>query len=328
MKPTRRRVIEWGVGLSLLVLAVRLAWNFPWRASASAVLHADEKLLLLALVINLVSLVAKGWAWHLLLRPVAPHRWMAAQEANLVGAAVNNLAIAGVGEGARIHLMVDRAGLPVGPVSISVLWVRIIEGIGLSLGVLVAGLFLRLPPAIRGAQLAVSVAVLLTALSVWMGGGGRIRAWLSPWLRNLLRSVAEIGSIRRLPLPIFFALVNWVAQWLTYHLVLQATHIPVSFEASFTALLAANAGGLLRLTPANVGVMQASIAVALLPFGVPPERAIAASLVLQALQVLPVMALGAGLAMRYGLVSATVRSRIYALAHPPSSPGGKVQSES
>ena len=54
-----------------------------------------------------------------------------------------------------------------------------------------------------------------------------------------------------------------------------------------------NLGGLLRPTPANVGVTQAALVVGLLPFGVAPEHAVAAGLALQGLQVLPVLFLGA-----------------------------------
>jgi uncharacterized membrane protein YbhN (UPF0104 family) len=69
-----------------------------------------------------------------------------------------------------------------------------------------------------------------------------------------------------------------------------AAGIPASFAASFTALIAANLGGLLRLTPANVGVMQASLVAGLLPFGVRAEQAVAASILLQSLQVFPLLA--------------------------------------
>jgi uncharacterized membrane protein YbhN (UPF0104 family) len=93
--------------------------------------------------------------------------------------------------------------------------------------------------------------------------------------------------------PTLFALYNWATQWATYHLVLRATHVPVSLAASFTALIAANLSGLLRPTPANVGVTQAALVVGLLPFGVAPEQAVAAGLALQGLQVLPVLLLGA-----------------------------------
>src|SRR5439155_476023 len=97
----------------------------------------------------------------------------------------------------------------------------------------------------------------------------------------------------RLVWPTAFALYNWAAQWSTYHLVLRATHVPVSSAASFTALIVVNLGGLLRPTPANVGVTQAALVVGLLPFGVAPEHAVAAGLALQGLQVLPVLFLGA-----------------------------------
>jgi hypothetical protein len=49
----------------------------------------------------------------------------------------------------------------------------------------------------------------------------------------------------------------------------------------------------LRPTPANVGLTEAALVVALLPFGVAPEQAVAAGLALQGLQVLPVLLLGA-----------------------------------
>src|SRR5207253_2829369 len=82
----------------------------------------------------------------------------------------------------------------------------------------------------------------------------------------------------RLLWPTAFALYNWAAQWATYHLVLRATHVPVSLAASFTALIVVNLGGLLRPTPANIGVTQAALVVGLLPFGVAPENAVAAGL--------------------------------------------------
>jgi uncharacterized membrane protein YbhN (UPF0104 family) len=87
------------------------------------------------------------------------------------------------------------------------------------------------------------------------------------------------------------ALANWMGQWATYHLTLAATGIPASAAASFTATLASNIGGALRLTPGNVGITQASIALALLPFDVNPAEAVAASVILQALQILPVLGL-------------------------------------
>src|SRR2546422_4952956 len=117
------------------------------------------------------------------------------------------------------------------------------------------------------------------------------RSTLFPYT-TLFRS-RTMGRGGRLLWPTALALYNWAAQWATYHLVLRATHVPVSLAASFTALIVVNLGGLLRPTPANVGVTQAALVVGLLPFGVPPEQGVAAGLALQGLQVLPVLLLGA-----------------------------------
>ncbi len=75
----------------------------------------------------------------------------------------------------------------------------------------------------------------------------------------------------------------------------------MTYAASFTALIAANVGGLLRVTPANVGVMQAALVGALVPFGVSAEQAIAGGVALQAIEVLPVLAIALAFAGRAGL---------------------------
>jgi uncharacterized membrane protein YbhN (UPF0104 family) len=288
-----RRWLWWLLGLAVLGLALKFLVGFPWRVTFAALLDADLALLGIALVVNLSSLVAKGWGWHLILNPAAPHSWRVAQEANLVGAAVNDLAVAVAGEAARVHLVARRARVPVGAALSSVVWARVAEGLALAVFLVMAPTVLALEPWLRAVQVAVGLALAVVLLVAW----GRGWAWLAERLPRPLRMRAAMlramGAPERLLAPTLLALYNWLAQWATYHLVLRATHLPVSLAASFTALIAANLSGLVRPTPANVGVTQAAFVVALLPFGVAPERAVAAGLALQGLQVLPVLLLGA-----------------------------------
>ena len=72
--------------------------------------------------------------------------------------------------------------------------------------------------------------------------------------------------------------MSWSCQWVTFHLTLKATHCDPSYSASFTALIATNLAGFLQITPGNVGVMQGSMVLALLPFDIAPETAVAAGL--------------------------------------------------
>ena len=291
MQRSRWRLITWSVVVLVLVLAWRAGARFPWGDMGSTLRQADPGLLTWAALISLLALGAKGWAWHLLLRPVARHRWWIAQEANLVGSAVNYLSVAVIGEAARVRLLTTRDPVPVSSAVASVVWTRAMEAIGLALLILIGGLTLQLPPLVRGAEIGAMVA--LGALIAMMA----FRRWdqLPGWVPGPLRRASEvfgqIGSWKRLPAPVALAFANWLGQWATYHLTLVATGIPASPAASFTATLASNIGGALRLTPANVGITQASIVIALLPFGVKPAAAVAASLILQAIQVLPVLAL-------------------------------------
>src|SRR6266550_3971815 len=293
VKSRAGRWLGWLLALVGVGLALKFFTGFPWQVTFAALLGADRWLLAVALVVNLSSLVAKGWGWHLILKPVAPHSWRVAQEANLVGAAVNDLSVAVAGEAARVHLIVQRGGVPAGAAVSSVVWTRVAEGLALALFLVMAPSVLQLEPWLRGVQSAVGLALVVVLLLAWGRGWASLADRLPASLRSRLAVLRTMGAGGRLLWPTAFALYNWAAQWATYHLVLGATHVPVSLAASFTALIVVNLGGLLRPTPANIGVTQAALVVGLLPFGVAPENAVAAGLALQGLQVLPVLFLGA-----------------------------------
>jgi uncharacterized membrane protein YbhN (UPF0104 family) len=281
------------VGLISVGFALKFFTGFPWRVTFSALLDADPWLLAIACVVNLSSLVAKGWGWHLILKPIAPHSWRVAQEANLVGAAVNTLSVAVAGEAARVHVMGQRGGVPVAAAVSSVVWTRLAEALALALFLVMAPSVLELDAWLRLTQVGAGLGLTVVLLLAWARGWAWLADQLPAPLATRVAVLRTMGRGGRLFLPTLLALYNWSAQWATYHLVLRATHVPVSLAASFTALIAANLSGLLRPTPANIGVTQAALVVGLLPFGVAPERSVAAGLALQGLQVLPVLLLGA-----------------------------------
>src|SRR6059036_2148228 len=211
-------VVLVGVGLALKFLT-----GFPWQVTFAALLDADRWLLVIALAVNLSSLVAKGWGWHLILRTVAPHSWRVAQEANLVGAAVNDLSVAVAGEAARVHLIVQRGGVPAGAAVSSVVWTRVAEGLALALFLVMAPSVLQLEPWLRGVQTAVGLALVVVLLLAWGRGWASLADRLPASLRSRLAVLRTMGTGGRLVWPTVFGLYNWAAQWATYHLVLRAT---------------------------------------------------------------------------------------------------------
>src|SRR5207249_5362703 len=121
-------------------------------------------------------------------------------------------------------------------------------------------------------QSAVGLALVVVVLLAWGRGGASLADRLPASLRSRLGVLRAMGTGGRLVWPTAFGHYNRAAQWATYHLVLRATHVPVSLAASFTALIVVNLAGPLRPTPAHVGATQAALAVRLLPVRLPPRH--------------------------------------------------------
>ncbi|HET8624822.1 MAG TPA: lysylphosphatidylglycerol synthase domain-containing protein [Gemmatimonadales bacterium] len=293
----RYRWLFWAIAAISAVFAVRYAARFPWTVTVDSLRHASWLLLALAGAASLGSVVAKGWAWHVLLRPAWRHRWVEAQAATVAGAAVSAVSVSISGEAARLQALAGRGDPPLSPLMSSIVWSRITEAIALA--VFLAGSLVLLPPArwIRTARIAAAVVLALVGL-LWLSG---IWRRLVARLPSRWQHVAGLGAVTGtppLPLPVALGVANWALQWLAYHLSIVSVGIVAPPGAALAALVAANLGGILRLTPGNVGVLQASIVMGLLPFGVTADRALAAGLALQAVQVLPVLLAGALVAGR------------------------------
>ncbi len=295
-----RRALRVLLLAGLGALAVRVALHFPWGEAGAALMATDPRLLVAALVVNLLSLVAKGWAWQRLLRPSTGARWLPVQRANLLGSAVSDVSVSLVGEAARVQALA-REGLPVGLTAISVATVRLSELVALGIVVACASLFLPLPSLPERAGLAGVAVVATGALLVLVLRRPKVAERLRRHVPEAMVDGVRIVGRRPFAEAVVLALVNWAAQWGTYWLVLSATHVASGPDAALVALLAANLGGALRLTPANVGIFQVSLVAGLAPFGVDPSSAVLAGLVLQAVQVPPVLGLATGVVGLRGL---------------------------
>ena len=280
---------RWVVGLLAVTAGLHYAIHFPWLDTWSTLVAADWGVLTAAATVNLLSLVCKACGWHLLLRPLVPVRWRTTQAATLVGAAVGSIGIAMSGEASRLSLLGLWDGVPAGTAARTIVASRLVEAAGL-------GVFLI---------------VVLIALAT--GGGGKFEWQLVACAAALavgaLVLSRQLGWLRVSHLlgPLAFGTAAWGLQWATYYWSIAATDAAVTPSSSLLALLLSNFGGLFRLTPGNVGIIQGAVVLGLSPAGVPAAQAVAAGLVLQAVQVLPVLAIGAVIVGRYGLREALLR---------------------
>jgi uncharacterized membrane protein YbhN (UPF0104 family) len=283
---------RWALGAVILAAALRYATLFPWAHTWAALATADWGLLAAACGANLLSLAAKGAGWHLLLRSRLPVRVRTTQAATFAGAAVGSFSVAVSGEAVRLHLLASRDGIEAADGARSIVASRLVEAAALGIGL---GVFAAVVSGTSGWQL-LGGGVALTAAAL------ALLRWL-PWIRlRLPDGSPDPGwTLGRLIAPLGFAVAGWALQWATYHWSIAAMHVAVTPSGSMLALLLSNLGGALRLTPGNVGVVQGAVVMALRPSRVPGSRAMAGGLALQAVQVLPVAALGTVILGRRGL---------------------------
>src|SRR6185436_11067976 len=84
------------------------------------------------------------------------------------------------------------------------------------------------------------------------------------------------------------SVVIWVLQVMTFALVAKSVGISLPVAGTVAAMLLTNTGLILRATPGNVGYFQFAYSVAVSPFGGGADSAVAAAVLLQAIQIVPV----------------------------------------
>ena len=296
-----RRWLVAAVAIVAIGFAVHFGVNFPWRSTLDALKTSNWLLLSAAALAHLVSLAVKGAEWYVFLRRLAPVRFVTAQFATFVGAALACITVSVSGDVARAKMVATRDDISMGSAVGSLVLARFVEIMSLLVFLAVA---LIVAPPFRSASL-IGLGLGLVSGAVFLGyrrlPWDRIRSrTLGPWRGPLVEMVASTDRFGMVA-AVLLACFNWLLQWAAFHWTIAATHTSVHISVSLSALVAANAAGLLRLTPGNVGVLQGSLILVMEQFGIPLASALAAGLALQAVQVLPVLAAGIGLTGLKGL---------------------------
>lgn len=280
MSTGHRRALRLVTGLALGALLVVFGRRVDWPGTWEVLRRADPLLVAGAAGLNLLSLALKGVRWWVFLRSLGPVRLSLVLRATVAGASLNNLLIAQGGEGARVLLVARAAGIPSAGVLAALALERTLDILSyLTLLVSVAWM-IELPDHIaRWRSAAAAVLAVLVLLLAALGMG----TW---------RSAARMATPSRLATALLLSLAAWSLQVATYHLAARAAHLPLPLSGSIAALLAVGISFLVRATPGNVGIFQVIYALTVRSFGIAEAPAVATALLIQTLQVVPVVVLG------------------------------------
>lgn len=307
-------------GALLALLLGVILWRAPdLELVKDAFTTVDWPWVAAALLANLVSTWLRAFAWQVTLEQAVPKPYPSHRDvvsAFSVGL-VANVALPGrVGEFARVgvisrHIPDGTSRWPA--VAGSVLAHRVLDVIptaGLAVYVLVAA---RLPGwADTGVYIVLAVGgmMLVSAvlLAIWRGDAAiDDKSKAARLFEMALRGL----TVFRRPFPALVAsvlqLAAWAVQLLAVWLALRAFGINEPIAAAALVLLVVNVALAFPLWPSAVGLYQAGVALALLPYGVSYEHGFAAGIGIQAIEVFVGVGLGLVFLAREGISFAALR---------------------
>lgn len=293
----------------LAVVAGVLAWRAPdLDVVGSAFTEVRWKWVAAAIGMNLLSVVVRSIAWHIVLNQALPPphpRQRHVFSAFCVGLLGNAVLPGRVGEIARVAVLARRVPRGHGT------WAAILGS------TLAHRLFDVLPTAGLVAYVVVAARIPRWAVPgvevvLAIGGALIVAGFALAWQHRRQRHVPveHLGRVRRLmhmlsqglrvlhaPGPAvaaaFFQLLGWTTQILAVYFAFKAFQIEESMAAAALVLLVANVALAFPLWPGSVGLFQAGVALALVPYGVAYRHGFAYGIGLQAIE----MSVGIGLGL-------------------------------
>ncbi len=281
-------------------------WNVDPRALLEILAGIDPWRVLLVTLFTGLGYAALAVRLHVLSHHRLPVRTGLA--ASLVALGVNNLLPAKLGEVAKALYLRERGAMPLGEAAVIVGWERFFD-----LNVLVVMALAGAYPYLHDTLLVPVALLLLAGWGVAWGVirfGAPVRRAIGrlPWtrLRTFLHDVHTHLDTRMVHGTLLGTALLSVLVWLLYSagfwlvlawvfgLELTPTQVLVVF-------VVAASGMALPSSPGALGVYEAAIVLALGWFGVGREQALAAALVMHAIQYLPTTLLALGVLARSGI---------------------------
>lgn len=316
MSPNLKKGIRWALSAAILVFLILFARTINWHAAWNQMRHASLPLLAAAIGVNLLSVLIKGVRWWLFLRPIGIKSLPLAIKATVAGAGLNNVLVASGGDAARVVFVSRVSGVPSSTVLASMALEKLFDPIGFVILLVFGVLAFDLPPQFdRWKVPAEILLVVIIALLVFFvyatrhikpehvperrakprTSWGKIRAYFV----SFGQTAGRLATGPRFLAAILLSLGAWALQLWTFELAAASAHVSIPLAGSLACLLGINVGLIIRATPGNVGFFQFVYVLMAEQFGVSPADAVAVSLLIQSLQILPLTLLGIVLAPEF-----------------------------
>ncbi len=316
MNSKLKKGIRWGFSAVILAFLIYFATKINWHEAWDSMRHASLPLLAAAIGVNILSVLVKGVRWWLFLRPIGIKSLPLAVRATVAGAGLNNVLVANGGDAARVVFVSRVSGVPSSTVLASLALEKLFDPIGFVMLLVFGVVVFKLPPQFERwklpAELVLVAIVLLLVFFVYATRHikpehvperrakprtwwGKTRAYITSFGQTAGRLATGPRFLGAMALSLF----AWACQLWTFELAAAAAHVYIPRAGSLACLLGINVGLIVRATPGNVGFFQFVYALTAGEFGVAQNSAIAVSLLIQTIQILPLTLVGIALAPEF-----------------------------
>lgn len=303
------------IRLAALAVTCVAVWiigrDLDWPTLSAALREARWGGLALASGLAVAHLCLRGVEWSVVMGPVPGASTFTMIRYTVAGAVASLIAPFRTGEALRPLLLRRNHGVPLARSAGVFLADKLLEG--LTLGLVVSPLTLLgrpvLPRGPRPAVLAAMVggAVVVMPLAVRVISPRLARAGFATGL-EVFRRPGRFG------LAVGVSLVAWLLDAAVLATTLSALRLPYGLADLVVLLLSVNAALLLPSAPGNIGSVELGATVGAVYLGVPRGRAVAFALVYHAVQLAPLLLIGAT-----GVLRVLLRGKA---GSSPASPGG------
>jgi glycosyltransferase 2 family protein len=301
--------------------AVCLVWVFrdmPFGAMWGNVQQLRWGSVALAVAVDILSYVAQGLRWRLLLRPVGSVTLLGATQAIYAGLFASEVLPMRPGELVRAYAVARRLRTDVAAVLPSIMVERLFDGVWLAAGVGLTAMLVPLPrDLLRAADVLGLVILLATALFMYVVlgrssgqpmnvqvdqiAGHRRRPAMIAWLNELRDGARKIGHRRETYVAFGLSLTLLAGQILAFWLVTRAYKLEVGLWVAAATLIVVHLGTAIPNAPANVGTYQFFCVVGLMLFGIDKTVASGFSVVVFVVLTVPLWLLGSMALVRTGV---------------------------
>jgi len=309
----RNTLIKIIIGTILGIIAIWLAFRGTSTEELGAVLReADLWLVALGVLIVLLNVASLALRWWLM----TLREWKSAEYGSLLGGIYlgqmfNILLPARLGELARIFFVSERMEVTKSGLLGSLILEKVLEVIAFGLAITFLITALALPAWVTepGKTLLVLALVAVCAMAALLLWGRKFLVWITPILGKLTGRWGErVAGILERALTGFDSMRSWKRQlpiWiltfgslffsaLTNYLILEAVGIQAPFTAALFVLIVLQVGSAPPSAPGKLGVFHYLAVLALSAFAVEKDLALAYSVLLYMVALLPKIVIGVG----------------------------------